>query len=154
MLLVERGANPNAEDEDGETPVHYASIRGLSSALIFMSAVGTDQPGSRKGADLAILTKKGSAPIHLAARYEHVDTAMFLMEKDRSVLAAVTRKGRSPLHVAARYGKAEMTQVLLEHGADSNATDVNGDTPLHLAAKYHFLVFYIFIYYSHCAQFI
>jgi ankyrin repeat protein len=131
MWLVERGAQSNAEDENGETPVHYAAIRGLSSALIFMSAVG---------ADLARPTKKGSTPIHLAARHDNIDTVMFLIEKDPQALAAVTQKGRSALHIAARNGKDQMTHVLLEHGADCNATDIFGNTPLHMACKYPILI--------------
>ena len=41
----------------------------------------------------------------------------------------------TPLLVAARQGHAEIVKLLLAHGAPVDATDGNGDTPLHLAAS-------------------
>lgn len=38
--------------------------------------------------------------------------------------------GRRPLHNAAANGYVQMAQVLLDHGADIDATDVDGVTPL------------------------
>jgi cytohesin len=39
------------------------------------------------------------------------------------------------LHEAAEYGAASNIQSLLRAGADPNATDVSGNTSLHLAAR-------------------
>lgn len=41
--------------------------------------------------------------------------------------------GAMPLHLAAYYARAESAQMLLDLGADPNATDINGQTPLHTA---------------------
>ncbi|KAJ5993067.1 ankyrin [Penicillium sp. IBT 35674x] len=43
--------------------------------------------------------------------------------------------GLSSLHFTALSGVAEMTTLLLDHGADPNALDDHGDTPLHLAIR-------------------
>ena len=43
-------------------------------------------------------------------------------------------KKRSPLHLAARKGQEELIEFLLDRNADSNITDVDGNTPLDLAA--------------------
>lgn len=40
LMLVERGAQVNQGDASGENPVQWAAIRGLTSALVFMSALG------------------------------------------------------------------------------------------------------------------
>ena len=42
----------------------------------------------------------------------------------------------TPLHLAAKniYGK-ELCQILIEHGADPNVADGDGQTPLHIAAQ-------------------
>lgn len=39
-------------------------------------------------------------------------------------------KGRSALHCAARAGFAGIVEALIEHGADVNAMDARGRTPL------------------------
>jgi ankyrin repeat protein len=40
------------------------------------------------------------------------------------------------LHEAARSGRADVVELLLEHGSDINATELEGDTPLHTAVKW------------------
>ena len=42
---------------------------------------------------------------------------------------------QTPLHVAAEKGDDELITFLLEKKADSNVTDLHGNTPLDLAAK-------------------
>jgi len=41
----------------------------------------------------------------------------------------------TPLHLAAWEGRAAVTEFLLQHGADPNVAEANGDTPLHFAAS-------------------
>ena len=42
---------------------------------------------------------------------------------------------RTPLHVAVEEGEKELIKYLLDKKADSNITDLDGNTPLDLAAK-------------------
>ncbi|KAJ1473456.1 ankyrin repeat-containing domain protein, partial [Baffinella frigidus] len=41
----------------------------------------------------------------------------------------------TPLHQAVRHGHTEMVRLLLEEGADKDATNVQGETPLYWAAR-------------------
>ena len=40
-----------------------------------------------------------------------------------------------PIHIAAGDGKAEIVELLLRHGANVNAKDEDGRTPLHRACS-------------------
>ncbi len=42
---------------------------------------------------------------------------------------------RTALHACALHGNDVAAQVLLDHGANTRAADVNGDTPVHTAAS-------------------
>ena len=44
-------------------------------------------------------------------------------------------ENQTPLHLAAEEGYPDMAEVLLDHGADVNAANASGDTPLHLSLK-------------------
>lgn len=43
--------------------------------------------------------------------------------------------GESSLHLAARYARADAAKILLEAGADPNAQDCTGRTPLHTSVS-------------------
>src|SRR5208283_1942182 len=49
---------------------------------------------------------------------------------DNGAKIDATEGGFTALHVAGDHGSAEVTRLLLKHGADINALDTAGDTPL------------------------
>jgi len=50
--------------------------------------------------------------------------------------AAAHPSGHTPLHCAASYGRAEVVAALLAAGADVNAVDRHGRTPLRYAQAF------------------
>lgn len=55
--------------------------------------------------------------------------------KDNPILIFGWSPSDTPLHVAVEEGKIEMTKFLLANGADVNAANNDGATPLHVAQK-------------------
>ena len=86
-----------------------------------------------EGADLQVLDRTGSTPLHRTARAGHADIGRAL-RADGAEVNTGTPEGTTPLHATVRGGHAEITEVLLSAGADVLSKESFGDTPLHVAA--------------------
>jgi cytohesin len=130
--LLKRGANPNAKNEHGWTPLHRAAYRGHADVARLLLEHGAD--ANAKSKDSFIPT-----PLHLAAAMGHVDVTKLLLEHGADANAK-NKDGFTPLHFAANKGHAEVARLLLEYGADANAKNKDGFTPLHFAAAFGYAV--------------
>ena len=63
------------------------------------------------------------------------DTALRIMQADRSWIERTDEYSRTPLHVAAQNGPTQVVQWLIDNGANVNAVAYNNFTPLHLATE-------------------
>lgn len=57
-----------------------------------------------------------------------------MLREDESLARSRTRAGKTPLHYALTYRNDDAIDLLLNHGAEINASDQTGLTPLHVAA--------------------
>jgi ankyrin repeat protein len=77
-----------------------------------------------------------AAEIHDAVREGDLEWVMELIESDPALVNQRMERGYSPLHWAVNQNDTAITHFLIDHGADLEAKDADGDTPLHWTAYY------------------
>ena len=85
-----------------------------------------------RASDANVRDEDGTTPLMHAVLAEDADPRMvrFLVEHGADVNAAETAQHWTALHFAARDQKAELVDALLDSGAQTDPTDVFGNTPL------------------------
>ena len=109
-LLLEHGADVNAEDRFGFRPLHWAAHYGHKDVAELLLA---------NGADMNPQEWQGLTPLHWAALEGHKDVAELLLAKGADVNAK-DNEGRTPLAVAEEYGHTELVELLKKHGAEES----------------------------------
>lgn len=118
-LLLNRGADVEATDRFGLTPLHYAAAAAADVTQVLIDA----------GANPDQTDIEGNAPIHYAATNGLVEVLKVLV-KGGAGINALDRGGDAALHQAAENGHIEAVKVLLELGADASIEDEGGQTAL------------------------
>ncbi|XP_076812231.1 uncharacterized protein LOC143459131 isoform X1 [Clavelina lepadiformis] len=89
-----------------------------------------------KGADVTLYDTKGNTALHLAASIPSKEFCLSLIDASADIHCK-NKDGSTPLHLAATVPESEdVIKLLLEDGAQINANDAFGKTPLMLAASH------------------
>jgi ankyrin repeat protein len=162
-LLLENGANVNAQDNNGFTAIAKASSLGVGRHYEIVEIL------IQASANVNIKTKDGKSPFLLAVLNGHMELSNVLKkagakeepyfigkQADMELLSAtsigdlqrvkyvfffkpnvnsIDNLGLTPLMHSARIGNREILTILLKAGANVDAKDNSGKTALMLAAR-------------------
>ncbi len=125
--LLENSANVNAQDLSGSTPLHEAVRYGRTEiARQLLDA----------GADVNAKDNLGKTPVLLALPEEKRSELYSLLLLYRADLSCKDMYGDTVLHTASMTGvPVEQLRVLVSNGADINARNKDGISPLALAIE-------------------
>ncbi|XP_074842468.1 ankyrin repeat and SOCS box protein 10 [Carettochelys insculpta] len=108
----------------GKTALHEACAAARTACVCLLLSYG---------ADPRAVSEAGHHPLHLCKSAASIQCARLLLQHGASVNSQTEEEEDTALHVAARLGLEEHVQLFLCHGAELEATNEEGQTPLNAA---------------------
>uniref|UniRef100_A0A7S1BVS6 Myosin motor domain-containing protein n=1 Tax=Corethron hystrix TaxID=216773 RepID=A0A7S1BVS6_9STRA len=124
-LLLDGGANPNIPNENGLCPIHSAVMRNDVESVKLLVTGGANVDNAD---DIRWFT-----PLHIAVQAGYIEMVRYLCmicELDYQ-----DRDGNTPLHYVLSSDKpqaSELLWLLLEHQANPNLQNQRGQSPMHM----------------------
>lgn len=126
---IDLGQEINMQDEDGNTPLHYAASKGNWGCVELLC---------QKGANIYHANEDGMNPLHIASLHGHVTCAKLLIFYNRGkqdYVNSKTNTGETPLHLAINENNEDCAELLQNTGANIYACSNAGANILHYGAQ-------------------
>ncbi|NXI98785.1 ASB10 protein, partial [Psophia crepitans] len=123
QLLLLRGAAVNFAP-GGKTALHEACAAASTDCVRLLLNFGADPEA---------VSEDGYKPLHLCKSPDSIECVRQLLQHGASVNSRTEEEDDTALHVAARHGLTDHVQLLLRCGAELEAKNEEGQTPLNAA---------------------
>ena len=137
-LLLENGADVKAQDSNNETPLHLA----LASATSNYEKLAIGRVLLIHGANANAANIHGQTPLHMLSLRPCVEREFCLVGIFLRILVdwgvdieARDRVNETPLHTAYRNNMLDVAKSLVMRGANKDAKNNEGETPIGLAPQ-------------------
>ena len=126
--LVKAGADVNAENHRGSTPLHEAALKGHDRCVKTLIKLGSDvNLSSWLGTALALTAQEG--------HYKCIES---LLQAGADINIRYYFRNQTVLMLAALSGSLKCIKLLIQAGAGVNDVDQEGNTVLHILLQTHF----------------
>ncbi|KAI1205140.1 uncharacterized protein F4807DRAFT_444149 [Annulohypoxylon truncatum] len=127
LLANKKDINTPSENDYKRTPLHIAIFNKLTDAVKQLILAG---------ASVSVPDEDGRHPLHYACQAESPEIVELLLKQDGIQLEATDCERSTPLITASLGYSAEIIQLLVNAGANTQATNEYGSSPLYYASRY------------------
>lgn len=125
VRILDFGADIEATDAAGKTPLHVAVANGSEDATRMLL---------QYQANIEAMTPDHGTPLHIASLQDLPRIVQLLLDAGAQIEARVDHY--TPLHIASQHGSTAAAAVLILNGAQLDAGGKHHWTPLHVACGY------------------